>query len=499
MTFQGATSHPLLSSFDTLPQDARWIIPAEAATLAARATWLGANDPFIAALYAAHVQGLMGPTGPRLNSLYDSTPDEIGTSAESRAMRRRINAISAASWDGREIDAENARTRYELECAIDHAAFFTGDGIAIRVAGYRSRWRLIHRDRVRNPGNARNSEDWRDGFKLAGRRVVGINVSPALYLMGDEPKPDLVDVYVEWTSADGTPNVLHKPGLRLPGMIRGVSRLSPLIVMQRQVGGVLESHIAAKRLQAIFGMIVEAEDADAWAEAVKNKTALDPANLKINGPLACWVKPPGSKVDFTDTKFNGQDLESYLTMCYKVECATLQMPIDVVLCQMGNASLSSARAGLDQFDRTCQTEQEMHIACVSSQLDRVEVADAVAYGKLDLQADDWSLIMAGKYSRPPKYSTDRKKDAETMKAYQEAGISKTTSLEAFGFSLEDETELKRAEAEFEKSQALPDDISSNAGSTPTPTPTDSGTQTPPAPEVQPAARAWWRDLFAFRK
>lgn len=485
MTFQGATSHPLLSSFDTLPIDARWIVPNEAATLAARATWLGANDPFIAALYAAHIQGLMGPTGPRLNSLYDTDSDEIGTSTESRIMRRRLNAISAASWSGREIDAENARTRYELECAIDHAAFFTGDGFAVRVAGYRSRWRLIHRDRVRNPGNARNSETWRDGFRLSGGSVVGINVAPPAYLMGDESAADKSDTFVRLVSADGTPNVIHKPGLRLPGMIRGVSRLSPLIVMQRQVGGVLESHVAAKRLQAIFGMIVEAEDADAWAEAVKNKTALDPANLKINGPLACWVKPPGSKVDFTDTKFNGADLDAYLVACYRIECATLQMPIDVVLCQMGNASLSSARAGLDQFDRTCQTEQEMHIACVTSQLDRVMVADAVAYGDLELQTDDWSQIMAGKYSRPPKYSTDRKKDAETMKAYQEAGISETTSLEAFGFSLEDETELKRAEAEFKRSQAMPANQPSGAGTTPTPTPTNSGTQTTPAPEGQP--------------
>jgi hypothetical protein len=130
------------------------------------------------------------------------------------------------------------------------------------------------------------------------------------------------------------------------------------------------------------------------------------------------------------------------------------MPLDVVLCQMGNASLSSARAGLDQFDRTCQTEQESQIASVTSILDRVAISDAMVGGKLKLSTEDTASVMVGKYSRPPKYSTDRKKDAETMLALQEAGISKTTSMEMFGFSYEDEVELNVAEEDFENTQTM---------------------------------------------
>jgi hypothetical protein len=130
------------------------------------------------------------------------------------------------------------------------------------------------------------------------------------------------------------------------------------------------------------------------------------------------------------------------------------MPLDVVLCQMGNAPLSSARAGLDQCDRTSQTEQESQIASVTSILDRVAISDAIVNGTLNLPVSNMSQVMVGKYSRPPKYSTDRKKDAETMKSLQESGVSKTTSMELFGFSYEDEMELIVAEEDFENTQTM---------------------------------------------
>jgi hypothetical protein len=119
---------------------------------------------------------------------------------------------------------------------------------------------------------------------------------------------------------------------------------------------------------------------------------------------------------------------------------------------MGNASLSSARAGLDQFDRTCQTEQESQIASVTSILDRVAISDAMVSGKLKLSTEDTASVMVGKYSRPPKYSTDRKKDAETMKALREAEVSWPTIHEMFGFNYEDETELSAAAEDFESTQ-----------------------------------------------
>jgi capsid protein len=511
MTFAAAGSHPLLANFATLSEDQRWVIAAEATSLAARGTWLGCNDPFIAALFAARQQGLLGPHGPRHSSLYDPDPTQAETSQLTRATRRLISAITAGTWIGRDLDAEGVRTRRELEAAIDHAAWHTGDGIAIRVVrNGRSRWRLVHRDRVANPPGTVNGPRLRDGFTMnADGAVDGIWVLPGQFNMF-QADTKRVPRWIPWTADDGTPNVIHKPGLRLPGMIRGVSELAPIIILERQVSGVLESHVAGKRLQAILSMFIEAEDDTAYKAAVDAGTAFDPATFAPDQPLMAWVVPPGTKVQFQELKFNGADLKDYLTFAYKIECATQQMPVDVVLCQMGEASLSASRAGLDQFDRTCQTLNESHIASVSSVIDRVAVADAIAYGLLTLPTDDWSAIMAGKYSRPPKYSTDRQKDANTMAtlikpvAQGGCGVSAITVYDQFGFNWEDEQELLLAQAEFiaaQQANATPSD----AGQRPTPTPDASGDPAPasgdqPAAKAQPGRFARWRQLLAaFRR
>jgi capsid protein len=400
----------------------------------------------------------MGPDGLVLNSKYDETPEKSQTSETSRTKRREINATIEATWNSTDVDADGIRTRWELEAAIDHAAFFTGDGFAIRVGKKSDEWRLVSRDRVANPNKIQNNKEWRDGFRIGSGKVDAINILPPTYLTsGSNYGPDSkTDTLVKWNNPDGTPNVIHKVGIRLPGMLRGVTELAPIIIMQRQVGGVLESHVAAKRLQAIMAMIQEAEDPKAYEDACKDGTALSPeALMNIQGPLNMWIIPPGTKTLFTDTKFNGADLEAFLTICYKVQCATQQMPVDVVLNQMGEASLSSSRAGLDQFDRTCQTKSKYHIASVTSKIDRVAISSKRVFGGLKIESDDYSKIMSGKYSRPPRYSTDRLKDANTVKTLKEAGVSETTAYESIGICWEDEQETKRSEREFLNAQGLP--------------------------------------------
>ena len=67
---------------------------------------------------------------------------------------------------------------------------------------------------------------------------------------------------------------------------------------------------------------------------------------------------------------------------------------------------------------------------------------------------DWSRVMAGKYQRPPKYSTDRLKDANTLKTLIEAKVSPTTAFAMFGFDYEDETEQSKRDADFAATQGV---------------------------------------------
>lgn len=495
--FTGASDHPLLQDWLAYCKAEEFVWATEFRTLAERAESLACNDSFIAALVAAHILGTLGPTGLRSTSLYDIAREEAATPEGVRALRRRITAITDGSWLGRDLDAENVRSRLDLEIALAWSAFVKGEGFAVRVwIDGRSRWRLVDPVRVKNPKEASNSATLRDGFVLsADGRVTGLWVVRGKIGRWGMPEDD-APIFVPWTAADGTPNVIHRVGYRLPGMLRGVSRLAPMIVMSRQLAGVLEAHVAAKRLQAIYGMIVETEDPDAYKDAVANgmSNALGSPAMEVSGPLNVWLKPPGSTVQFTDTKFNGADLKDYLTIVYKVQCAAVQVPVDVVLCQMGEASLSSARAGLDQFDRTCQAEQERHISECTAVIDQVEIAGAQLRGEISIDGDPVHTL-AAKYTRPPKYSTDRKKDADTITGLLAAGVSKTTAYAMFGLVYEDERELVQAEREFEAAQG---GAPSGSGQPTTPS-TDESSAPAPAPEDQAAATSWWnRTLALFR-
>jgi capsid protein len=328
-----------------------------------------------------------------------------------------------------------------------------GEGWLIRtMRGTRSVWRMVDPCRIKNPDNKPNSATLRDGFQLdTDGAVIGVWVVRSKLGKWGMPE-DGKAIFVPWNAADGTPNIVYRKGYQLPGMMRAVSRLAPMIVLSRQIKGVVESHVAAKRLQAIYGMVTEAESPEAYAEAVAAGTALNPAALEVNGPLCAWVIPTGGKVTFTDTKFNGADLKDFLTICYKIQCATVATPVDVVLCQMGEASLSSARAGLDQFDRTCQAEQDAHIAECSSVIDHAAIMDEVATGAIAPLVGDPADTLAAKYSRPAKYSTDRLKDANTIDALMKSGVSGTTAFAMFGLIYEDEREVAAAERGFESAQ-----------------------------------------------
>ncbi len=453
--FEGASQHQLLADWVTSwTNQPEWTWASEWQTLASRGQALACNDPFAAALVAAIIQGTLGPTGLRHSSLCDPDQGRATTTEQTRARRREFNAATAASWIGRDLDADGVRTRRDLEEALAWSAFVTGDGFAIRLwRDGRSVWRIVDQSRVCNPLGKGNGPNLRDGFALdSSGKVTGIYASTGNFTTTGYWKPS-EPVFIPWTAEDGTPNVIHRVGFRLPGMMRGVSRFAPMIVMTRQISGVLESHVAGKRLQAIMAMITEAESPEAWAAALAAGTAVDPTRLRIQGPLNVWVKSPDSgEVQFTDTKFNGQDLEAYLKICYRVLCAVNQVPVDVVLCQMGDAPLSSARAGLDQFDRTCTTEQERHIAECASAIDRTVISDAVAMSELSIGTSTWPQAMAGKYSRPPKYSTDRKKDADTIEKLMAVGFSGTTAFATVGADWEDEQEQRRAESEFTAAQ-----------------------------------------------
>lgn len=156
---------------------------------------------------------------------------------------------------------------------------------------------------------------------------------------------------------------------------------------------------------------------------------------------------------------------------------------------MGDASLSSARAGLDQCDRTCETYGLESEQQASRPIDEAIIRESVAMGRLSFKASEWSEIMDGRYSRPPKYSTDRQKDANTIATLiTKARVSPTDAHSMFGLSYEDQAEQTARDIEFAQGQGLPDPTvdSSKQTTAPEPAKEESQTETEPDQTKDPA-------------
>ena len=485
--FTGAESHRAFADWIAVQPEPEYVWQSDAYTLGARGLSLVCNDPIASAMANAYVQGIHGPLGLRLESAHDSQPDQADTKDSDRRTRRAITALCADTWYGTDIDAGGLLTRREIERVLSWTQFAIGDAWAIRQfkpgrkdSSFSTCWRLIPPHRVSNNGWRQNDENMRDGVIYSNGNVSGIYVETTP-IGSWASTSSRTWTRVDWYAPDGTPNVLHRCGPRLLGMSRGVTMMAPAIMTMRQAAGILEAHVMGKRIQAMFPLIFKVGDPEQFKIYQQSRAAFTPG-MKL-GPTSTLVTGPDDSLELPDVKYDGADFKECMLTIWRAQCAAIGFPLEVVLAMMGDASLASAKAGLDLFDRQCQTYQEDAIDQVSRQIDRASIAEARVTGRISIpDGTPWARIMAGEYTRPPKYSVDRKKDMETVKAAQEAGASGTTAFKMVGMRWEDEQENKRAEAEFLAAQGMQPNQTSGAGAPPTPAPTDSGNA--PAPEVQ---------------
>jgi len=448
-TFVAGGNHRLLADMSMVLTDPSWTWTWEAGIMAARAQELVANDPFSQAMVAAKLDNTHGPAGLRVKSLAYLTDSGVTTTAE-RALRRKVERIIDRSR-GHTFSADGLLTRRQLMRQLDWCATVLGEGYLVRVlkdgAAHYTRWRLVRPERVSNPDNVPNNPRLYEGLELdASGEVIAIWVR--------------TDVVGEWGSRneskwqripiiakDGTRNVIRRTGLLLPGMLRGVSMFAPLVLLVKQLQGTMEAHVTTKRAQACMPIITYTDDPDALKEAEENGTLLTP--YATFAPLKVFYARLGTQVVLPTIDFKGDDYKAFVTTMYRVLTAAWAMPVEVVLCQMGEASLASARAGLDQLDRTAQTWQIDHVEQAEQPADRAAIAEGVASGELEPGEAGMDGLAAGTYRGPPKYSTDRKKDADTIGILVANDVSKTTALAMFGMDYEDEQEQKAQDAETE--------------------------------------------------
>jgi capsid protein len=442
-TFKGGDpGNPLMADDDAL-----WLpepehdYAQEAPTLAAQGQILACNDSLAAALLTTKLNLTHGPLGllPSSKAALDLAR---GTSADERALRARIDAWRDQR-SGREFDAGGSYTRRELERAADEMATVHGECYIVRVPGNGRRissWRLVRMDRVSNPNSRPDTDALKRGWVYEGGRHIGIMVSrksPGAYAYAPPSQWDFIPLF----AADGTPNVAIRFGRRIIGNPRGVSCYSAILQAIKTLSRLSEAELTGRTQQALMPVQILSDN--------PKQTAASEAAYR---PLRTLHTTRETEIKFLVPQWNGADLNAFMAGHIDRACATWGLPSEVVVAQMASANLASARAGLDQADRTAATWQRDQIEQVSSVLDEVECREAML-SRVVVTVPDLAMLSLTKYRRPAKFSTDALKDGKLVSEMISFGASETSAFERVNLDWEDEQESRAYEVEFRRIQA----------------------------------------------
>ncbi len=440
----------------------------EATQLAARAEDLIRNDPVICALLDAKISGTHGNTGLKFKSLY-AEDGENETSDAEQAMRRAIDDEIELCSDGRQIDANGLMVRAEFEEAIDRLATSKGECFAVRKfipgrvnARLATCWLIIQPYRISNPPGQVNGPNLYEGIKLDDNGApLGIHIAPA---MRGTALTNSLDpsgwTYVQWYDPEtGAPNVIHRIGIRPPGGYRGITNFAPLMARAKQVRGVVEAYVVAKRIQACHPLFIRADDPVQAAKADRNgavwgnNTTFEPGKVYYIGRDAEIATPNWS--------FNGADMQSFLHGLYTDMFSAWGLPICVVLGQMSSGSNQAARSDWMQYYRTCTRWQDDHIEQVSRIIDESIVREGVARGRIPNSSAPWTRYMRGRYVRPPKNMPDPLKEAQAIEAWAAVGRDLTSLYADAGLDFRESIMQRAEDDELMKAQGVPLSLATN--------------------------------------
>lgn len=432
---------------------------ADAWVLRARAWDLYRNDPVMTALHQSKLVGTHGSKGLAFRSLYSDDGADETTPAES-AQRLDIENCVKRYNRGKQVDAGGMMSRLEFEKALDSLATVSGEGFAVRCwipdrlrSEFATCWKLIRPERVCNPPGVSDSELLYQGIELDK------NGAPSALWVG--PPRRLGYLWsakdwarVPWHADDGTPNVIHRTGLRIPGMYRGITMYAPNLMLAKQIKGCVDAYVIAKRIQACFPIFITCTDPIGAAAADRNGVVFGP-NTAIE-PGKVYYMAEGLTINIPAWTFNGSDMKAYLDTLYRNQFASWGLPIDVVLAQLGETNMAASRSAWQQYYRQCEIWQDEHISQVSAVLDECIIRESVARG--DLPAETLTAEgLACRYVRPPRSMPDPLKEAQAVALWTTLKRDRTGLWAESGVDF-DESIMQRAEDDaFMEAQGVQDD------------------------------------------
>lgn len=439
----GASSNRLFKDWISSDYDPNDVVTADTWALGGRSADLARNNAYMVALLNAFHSGVVGHEGLQFRSTVQIDADPARSDDE-RELRRAVLHSWHRATAGTSMDASGLLTWRGMQDAELASKAIYGEGIKIRCLkpnrpgrhSHATCWRVIHPLRISNPNWQTNSDRLHNGYELDADGAV-----VAVHVLSHHPNALLNATYT-WTrvplyDARGIRQVTINATRRMPEQIRGVGWAAPVMTLLRQLGGVQEAHVVAKRLQAALGMIVEVDNPAAAAAADRNAEVLSP-NTRIT-PGKIYYAKRGSKVTAFEPKYSGQDYAAFESGLLQAIAAAFGhgLPWQFAMQQLTNSNMASSRAALMQAWRSFRREgEELAVNGCHPVLESVLDEDQ-ARGRL---ASDLELerLAQGFWQPPPRLSTDDSREMEAALKKRQLGWSPSSVMREHGGDFDDE-------------------------------------------------------------
>lgn len=463
---EGAAYNRLMGGWSAWEHNADQVWLNESAILWVRAASLVRNDPVAAALLSAKITGTHGSEGLRFRCLYEDPGESADETVdpESTDIRDQVEAEIHRASRGTNLDAGGQMHRRAFDEALDSMAAISGESFAVRAwipdrqgASTSTCWRLVRRDRVRNPPGEVDGPRLFQGIRLDKNGAPdGIWVAPPQRFPWNpamEGNKKEGWTFVKWYDDLGLPAVIHRFGMHVPGSYRGISMYSVNLPLAKQIKNMLEAYVVAKRIQACHPIFIRCADPEAAAKKDRNGALWGP-NTALEPGKVYYIGDDG-EITMPSFSFQGGDLREFLDTNYRNQFAAWGMPVDVVLAQLGETNMAASRSAWLQYYRQCERWQVDHIQQVSQPMDLCIIAEGVAAGRIRLP-DGATVrdLLKGRYLRPPRAMPDPLKEANAVKAWAELNRDLTGLFAESGVDFRESIQ-QRAEDDAWLSEYLP--------------------------------------------
>lgn len=299
-------------------------------SIRARAQHAALNNPHAARAASAWTANVVG-IGIRPQSTAGATVDEV-----------------FAAWSA-ECDAAGRTDFSGLQAAVVRSVFVAGeafvrfrtrrpeDGLAvplqIEILDQQQVDAAFHRDL----GAA--------GRIISGIEFDGIGRRVAYHVRRHAPGDPLGSTQLE-PSRVPAEDILHVFEPVVPGQVRGISRLAPVLLRLRDLDELADAALMRAKVEAMFGAFLQDADGQTFEGTQDGSilaSGLEPGTIKI--------LPPGASVTFSDPKNGGSNFEAFTSSQLHAIAAGLGLTYEMVSGDMTGVNYSSARVALIEFRR----------------------------------------------------------------------------------------------------------------------------------------------------